>query len=255
MSKLTPALIQQIRASGLKVVEIDGWQDRGRPASTGTFSPHGVLWHHTGSADANPKSTLDDLAYAKWLAKDGRSDLPPPLCHFSLGRDGTVYVIAAGRANHAGVAKASGPMPAGDGNVMYIGVECQNSGTEGWSKTQYEAMVTLGGVLGRYLGTPSSCQRGHKETSVTGKWDPGALDMDRFRLDISHALAATRKAPTMNAVQKARIKLEAMIANGHETRLLLEQAPKGRTVVWAVDKALAVQIRALRALLKRLPVK
>jgi hypothetical protein len=186
------------------------------------------------------------------LAVDGRSDLPAPLCHFSLGRDGTVYVVAAGRANHAGVAKASGPMPAGDGNVMYVGVECQNSGTEGWTKAQYEAMVTLGVVVSKYLGCTASANRAHKETSITGKWDPGALDMDRFRLDINHVLAA-RKAPPMNNVQKARIKLVAMIANGQETRLLLSKAPKGRATVWAVDKALGVQITALKALLKRLP--
>lgn len=254
MSKLTPALVKQVRAAGLKVVEIDGWENRGRPASTGGFLPHGVLWHHTGSADANPHSVKDDLDYARWLAITGRSDLPAPLCQLSLGRDGTVYFCAAGRSNHGGKARAAGPMPAGDANTMYVGVEVQNNGTEGWSKTQYEAMVKLAVVLSKYVNCPAGANRAHRETSVTGKWDPGALDMDRFRNDIAHGLAA-RKAPAMNNVQKARIKLEAMIANGQETRVLLRKAPKGRATVWAVDKALAVQIRALRALLKRLPAK
>jgi hypothetical protein len=31
-----------------------------------------------------------------------RSDCPGPLCNVGLARSGAVYVIAAGRANHAG---------------------------------------------------------------------------------------------------------------------------------------------------------
>lgn len=170
-------LAAELRKAGLEVVEIDGWKTRSRPPETGNFNPVGVLWHHTGDT-ANGKS------YAEWLARVGRSDLPAPLCQLSIDRQGVVYVIAAGRANHAGVAKASGSVAAGDGNSLYVGVECQNNGTEGWSKEQYDAMVTTGAVLGNNIPCSPRAQRGHKETSVTGKWDPGALDLDAFRTDI-----------------------------------------------------------------------
>ena len=94
------------RTSGLTVVEIPGWQLRGRPPSTGAFGPlKGVLCHHTG-ADS------DNRSYAEWLALTGRSDLPAPLCHLALDRAGTVYVCAAGRANHAGECRARGGWPA-----------------------------------------------------------------------------------------------------------------------------------------------
>lgn len=180
------------RRSGLRVVEIEGWQTRGRPASTGGFDPRGVLCHHTGSADTNPASVLDDLAYARWLARDGRSDLPAPLAQLSLGRDSTVYVCAAGRANHAGKARASGPMPAtSDGNNLYLGIEAQNNGTEGWAHrgtdaagrtvTQLEGYARLVAAVNDGYGFPTSHTRAHRETSVTGKWDPGGLDMDKFR--------------------------------------------------------------------------
>jgi hypothetical protein len=125
---------------GLKVVEIDGWQTRERPASTGGFAPVGVLCHHTASS-SNGQAAIP-------LLVNGRSDLPGPLCQLSLDRQGVVYVVAAGRANHAGVAKPSGTVAGGDGNVLYIGIEAQNEGTgEPWPKAQYDAYVTLCAAL------------------------------------------------------------------------------------------------------------
>lgn len=175
----------------LKIIEVPGWREAGRGPEHGGFDPVGVLWHHTGSVDQIPNSVDDDYKYAVWLSKIGRSDLPPPLCHVSVGRDGTCYMIAAGRSNHAGKARPSGPIPGGDGNELYIGIECQNSGSEGWSKAQHQAMITLAAALSRYLKRGARIHRGHKETSVTGKWDPGRYDMSRFRADIAHVLEAT----------------------------------------------------------------
>lgn len=77
MTLLPPNLPALLRDAGLTVVTIDGWQSRGRPATTGGFAPAGVLWHHTGG-------TQDGLAYARWLFVTGRKDLPAPLCHLSL---------------------------------------------------------------------------------------------------------------------------------------------------------------------------
>lgn len=172
-------LADTLRAAGLTVVELDGWRGRGRPASTGDFDPRGVLWHHTGGAS-------DGSTYARWMAETGRSDLPAPLCQLAVGRDGTWYVCASGRANHAGTSRASGPIPGGDGNELYLGVECMNTGSEGWSPAQYDAMVTGGAALAARYGWPAPTHRAHRETSTTGKWDPGLLDMDRFRSDIAN---------------------------------------------------------------------
>ena len=184
-------LADACRRSGLKVVTIDGWQTRGRPASTGGFAPRGVLCHHTGDRS-------DGLAYANWLANVGRSDLPAPLCQLSIDRQGVVYVIAAGRANHAGKAKASGPMPAGDGNELYIGIEAQNTGSEGWTAVQRDAYVRLCAALCAHYGWSADHVRAHKETSITGKWDPGAIDMAAFR----DAVAQHLSAPTPTPVQE-----------------------------------------------------
>lgn len=227
MPNLPSTLPADLRAAGLSVVDLADWQTRGRP--TGGFAPVGVLWHHTGG-DA------DGLAYAKWLALTGRSDLPAPLCQISIGRDGTVYVLAGGRANHAGVARASGTVASGDGNTLYVGVECQNNGSEGWSEPQYAAMVTTGVVLAKILGTSAQAQRAHRETSITGKWDPGLLDMDRFRADITNALEIAAKPPLppvpTSRVKRARALLwEALRATknperGAKLRAALKKAPK-----------------------------
>lgn len=192
-----------LRAEGLTVVELPGWATRGRPASTGNFQAApggGSLWHHTGDA-ANGK------AYATGILTSGRSDLPGPLCHLSIDRQGVVYVVAGGRANHAGEAKSVGTMAAGDGNAMYVGIEVQNTGTEGYGDAQMTAMLLTGKVLHRdVLKTSAEAANGHYETSTEGKWDPGmpkakggvafhgeyVLDMDDFRTRLAAALTAPK---------------------------------------------------------------
>ena len=201
-------LADVLRAADLKVVEVPGWQGNARPASTGGFNPVGNLWHHTGSKDTNPESIEDDYRYAEWLAEVGRSDLPAPLCQLSVGRDGTVYVCAAGRGNHAGNAKASGPVPAGDGNELYLGWECQNNGTEGWTPAQYDAMRVGAAATSLHYGWSAEANRAHKETSYTGKWDPGLLDMDRFRSDIQRLMEDDPMAdPNVASLLEAQNKL------------------------------------------------
>lgn len=186
-----PDLAAVVRKSGLRVVELPGWRTRGRPASTGGFDPRGVLCHHTGGAP-------DSREYAEWMATEGRSDLPAPLCHLALSREGIVYVCAAGRANHAGESGGSGPIPAGDGNALLVGIEAMNTGSEGWGHpgqdaagnpvTQGEAYARLCAALCVGYDWPASHVRAHRETSTTGKWDPGLLDMDKHRAAVARII-------------------------------------------------------------------
>lgn len=184
-----------LRGPGLEVIPVPGWKTRSRPPSTGAFDPEGNLWHHTGAKDQNPLSITDDFEYARWLAEIGRSDLAAPLCQNSVGRDGQIYLCAAGRGNHAGVATAQAGIPAGDGNKLYLGWECQNSGSEGWTKAQYNAMVLGGAATSAAYGWGAPQNRAHRETSVTGKWDPGLLDMEKFRDDIAGAIQDLTRKP------------------------------------------------------------
>ena len=186
-------LTTRLTKAGLTVQTVPGWRTRTRP---GSFAPRGVLWHHTGSKSSG-------LEYARWMATVGRSDLPAPLCQLSIDRDGTVYVLAAGRANHGGKARAAGPMPTGDANTLYVGVECHNTGSEGWPPAQRAAMLKVAVVLSGVLGCTAEHHRGHVETSLTGKWDPGLLDLGGFRADIAKELAAPKVNPLRKALLQA----------------------------------------------------
>lgn len=179
---MTAWLPAVLRAAGLKVTT---YGVRGRP---GDYEPHGVLNHHTATKTSllNPHPTLR-------LVTGGRPDLPGPLCQVLLGADGHCHVITTGRANHAGKARPTGPMPGGDGNELYIGIEWDYSGYDKPTPAQYAAGVKANAAILTRLRRTAASARGHRETSTTGKWDPGQVDLDALRSDIA---AAMRPAPT-----------------------------------------------------------
>ncbi len=62
--------------------------------------------------------------------------------------------------------------------------------------------MKTGVVLAKILGSDERSQAGHRETSVTGKWDPGLLDLPDFRADIFEGLRPSTK-PTRKAIAAA----------------------------------------------------
>ena len=177
-----------LRDAGLTVVETSGWQERSADSGEPP-RPVGVLEHHTATW-----ASEDDPAPSVQLCVDGRPDLDGPLCHGLIGFDGTVHLISAGRANHAGEAKMSGPNPSGDGNVLYVGFEWDYQGVEQAPSTeQYDAAVRATEAVLNHLDRPADAARGHLETSVTGKIDPGNVDLDGFRADIAKIVTDERK--------------------------------------------------------------
>lgn len=241
-----------VRRSGLRVVELPGWKTRGRDPEHGRFNPRGVLCHHTGASSGG-------RSYVDWMTFTGRgAELPPPLVQLSLGRDSTVYVCAAGRANHAGKARSSGPMPAGDGNELYVGIEAQNSGTEGWASkgtdaagntiTQLEGYVRLCRALCDGYRWGADRVRAHKETSITGKWDPGGLDMGSFRSKIA-ALNLDRPAEDtdMEPSQIATAKITLTDPDGKKLETTVQGAlDDTRDRVLAGNKRLRDETAAIR---------
>lgn len=181
----TPKLL---RSRGLKVVVVPGWRNRKTNSWQNGFGPVGVLCHHTAT------SIAATLAAVLRLLTAGRVDLSGPLCNFGLGRDGTVYLVAGSRANHAGTAKASGSVASGDGNFLYYGIEAFNDGVgESYPAAQYDAYVLLCAVLCvDFTGNSAQTVRGHKETSYTGKIDP-TFDMDNFRRHVAAKMVELQK--------------------------------------------------------------
>ncbi|GAA4858577.1 peptidoglycan recognition protein family protein [Saccharopolyspora rosea] len=212
-------LADVLRDAGLNVVETPGWRER--TADSGPQpEPVGVLEHHTANTASyqNPAPSLQ-------MCIEGRTDLAGPLCHGLIGFDGTVHLIAAGRANHAGRAKASGPNPEGDGNVLYVGFEWDYQGVDqGPSREQYSAALQATAAVLHHLGRPPDAARGHKETSVTGKIDPGHVDMDRFRAD----LGTKRQEEDMTPEQDAMLRRL-------ESELLGPRGPHGEITGWNTE--------------------
>lgn len=201
MANLPDNMPKILRSYGLKVVVVPGWRTRGRPASTGTFNPVGVLWHHTATAISS------SIAAILSLLVRGRSDLPGPLAQFGLGRDGTVYLIAAGRANHAGAAKSAGSVASGDGNSLYIGIEAFNNGVgEKWPQEQLLAYVLLSAVLSiEITGNSAKTINGHKETSITGKIDPNGIDMSWARGAVAAKIAELQKPKPVPVASRGKL--------------------------------------------------
>jgi hypothetical protein len=173
-------LPEVLQAAGLEVVLVDGWATRGR-AEMGAVA--GVMCHHTANRRSGNMPTLDTLIL-------GHKDLPGPLSQLGLARDGTYYVIAAGRCNHAGVGVFRG---SAEGNSRFIGIEAEHSGQaeDPWPTAQYEAYVAGAAAILRYLEVGAEYCIGHKEFALPAgrKIDP-CFDMDRLRTHIRAQLTA-----------------------------------------------------------------
>jgi peptidoglycan hydrolase-like protein with peptidoglycan-binding domain len=174
---------------GVRYRVVSGWQTRGR--ATGSFNPRGVLNHHTGSTSSasNPNPSLRTLI-------EGRSDLAGPLCQVSTGYDGVTTIIAAGRANHAGTAKAAAGVPAGDGNALWVANEIATNGTQKMPQVQYDAVVLVNVAM--LDGLNATAVALHHTTSLSGKWDLGAgtgkfgvpYSVTKLRADVTARLKA-----------------------------------------------------------------
>jgi hypothetical protein len=181
MSELTwmgPAF----RRNGLRVKAVAGWKRRGRP---GTFEPRGVMFHHTASSRGG------GMAPALGVVVAGRSDVTGPLCNILVGRDGTVYLVAAGRANHAGTGGPWRNVPTDSGNAYMIGVEVENDGVgEPWSPALLQACDVVFATLLIGLRRSSAWLCAHREWAPTRKIDPARLDMDAYRARVRAEIRA-----------------------------------------------------------------
>jgi hypothetical protein len=109
---------------GLKVKETDGWKNRAN-SNGSAFYPRGAVTHHTAGPHSSPGGSV---APSLGIIINGRSDLPGPLANIYIDFAGTVYVIAAGGANHAGTPDG-GSCKGMTGNSSAWGLEIEHPGT------------------------------------------------------------------------------------------------------------------------------
>jgi peptidoglycan hydrolase-like protein with peptidoglycan-binding domain len=187
-------LPQVLKEAGLKVAEVAGWQTRGLD-DMGEVK--GVLCHHTaGARDGNMPSLK--------VIVEGRRDLRGPLAQLGLGRDGTYYVVAAGRCQHAGSGVWQGFTM---GNTNFIGIEAENTGIANdlpWPGIQVDAYHRGVAAILKHSGLGAERCAGHKEWAPTRKSDP-TLDMVAFRNAVAAILLGAVPQPALiPAVESAR---------------------------------------------------
>ncbi|KLU22958.1 peptidoglycan-binding protein [Caballeronia mineralivorans PML1(12)] len=182
--------------AGLKVAEVPGWEKRGR-GDVGDIV--GVICHHTAGPRAGNMPSLGTLL-------QGRPDLSPPLAQLGLGRDGTFYVVAAGRCNHAGAGVWQGSRL---GNSNFIGIEAENTGLPDdspWPEVQVECYQRGVAAILRHIGRSEMYCAGHKEYALPPgrKKDPD-LDMHAFRGAVAQLLSsAADTAALIPKIEPAR---------------------------------------------------
>lgn len=174
------AAMADLAAAGVPIRWEPGWEGRGW-RSNPPFDPHGVVIHHTATrAYGQDYPSLG-------IVRDGHAALPyPPLAQFGLGRHtGTVYVIAAGKANHAG----EGGWRGLSGNSSVWGIEAENDGVgEAWAGITLRNYKLLCAALARHTGFGADMVCAHREWSPY-KIDPTGIDMPAFRADVAALLA------------------------------------------------------------------
>lgn len=198
---LPDRLLAALRAEGVNVVPYGDWRTHGRSTHGVGWGPiNGVIIHHTASSGTH--SSVE-------LCVGGYSGLPGPLCHGVIAKDGTLYLISTGRANHAGsgdsevlaavIDERPTPTPSGsdsDGNAHFYGFECVNlgNGSDPWPEAQLDAVERSSAAICRVYGWSAASVIGHKEWTDQ-KIDPYGFSMRSMRERIDHRLATDPAKP------------------------------------------------------------
>lgn len=188
MAKSLTWLPDVLKGAGLKVAPVPGWEDRGRGDVGQIF---GVLCHHTVGPRTGNMPSLNILI-------NGRGDLPGPLAQLGLGRDGTYFVIAAGRCNHAGKGSWQGVTT---GNTSFIGIEAENTGLANdspWPEVQMDAYRRGVAAILTHINRGAEFCAGHKEYALpAGRKPDPSFDMNAFRSSVAAIMNGTAPAPTL----------------------------------------------------------
>lgn len=197
-----------LRAFGVKVVELQGWRNRGH----GDFGKiQGVVVHHTGTNKDIPG----------YIANHPELGL---CSQIHLNRDGTAVICGAGIAWHAGRGWYQN-WPTNGANQVSIGIEAASDGVSPWPSEQLDAYYRACAAILWYLGLPATPNHllGHKEYSgaAQGKWDPGGIEMNLFRKRVQNYI----DNPPFNKKKEENIMFQKIRSLVNPTKLFsLEQA-------------------------------
>lgn len=213
------AFVKALAGEGVIVVEVGDWEHHNR-AGHGPWGPvNGVMIHHTVT-----KGTATTVG----IVRDGYADLPGPLCHGMIAKDGRVHLIGYGRANHAGlgdpdvlaavIAERKPPTDdeaTVDGNRHFYGFECENlgDGKDPWPAEQITAIVRVITALCRAHDWSARSAIRHLDWQP-GKVDPRGpgMDWDSVLARVADRLGAKPPTTTLPPPAKPTVDLSKLVA-------------------------------------------
>jgi len=181
-------------------VEVGTWRTHNRNHVGPWGGVHGVMIHHT--VTRGTERTVQ-------ICRDGYPQLPGPLCHGVIAKDGVIHLVGHGRTNHAGLGDpdvlraviAETRLPRDneatvDGNRAFYGFECENygDGEDPWPAVQLEAIERASAALCRAHGWGAGSVLGHREWQP-GKPDPVGFAMDDMRRRVAERLHVPAPGP------------------------------------------------------------
>lgn len=168
---------------------VDGWQTRAN-SHGGYEAMRGICIHH----DAGGGSDTSSVNFQCFV------DADKPNAALHVGRDGTVWIMAAGATNTQGLGGPIVGVPANQGNFQLIGIEQGNNGTgEPYPTRQQDATLWLCRTLVASYGTRYGFGADHvishfewaparkNDPAGPSRWAPsgGRWDMNAFRADVA----------------------------------------------------------------------
>lgn len=188
----TLRVVEIARSFGVPVTFEPGWDTRGNGQSS---AYQGGIEHHTGGAYS---------ATCPGILIYGRSDLSGPLCNFAGLSGGGLHVVAAHPANHAGASggPSNGPFPVTSlFNRLVMGLEICYPGSQPMTDAQYRTAQVFAKAMEIMFGSVERA-RGHAETSIEGKWDPGWAPGQTINMAELRAAAANVEDDVSLSVQQ-----------------------------------------------------
>lgn len=240
--------------AGLVVKYANGWGSRGARDDIGNvipLNPTATIVHYTWG---RPTSDYDTVI-------NGRPNLSGPLCNWYVAPDGVISVIAAYKANHAGVGIIPGSKCYGI-EVSWIdeGWKPNLSGLDArpWPKAQRAAVIAMCALINKFHSWNTNKTYGHKETArpIGRKFDP-ALDMSAFRHDVSNwggiAAADLEGLDFLAELFKDQNEYIAATRLAHQQAINRQLTAKGQEGSGETASAVLAELRSLRDELESLP--
>jgi hypothetical protein len=165
-----PWLADAARMTGYPVSEVGGWRGRGHGPMSAV---EGAVCHHTADGPRGDYPSMNIVTH-------GRAGLAGPLANYGLGRSGTVYVIAAGCAWHAGASSWAGFR---DLNTRFLGIEAESTGHGDWTAEQRDCYPRLCAAICHFIRRGADRVCAHRECALPKgrKPDPTGIDMNQLR--------------------------------------------------------------------------